>query len=75
MARKKKNILPKNLVFQGNLDPVKLLVGGKEMKKNVLEILQDMESKEFIFNLGHGILPETKIEMVEDLIKIVRNFK
>ena len=29
----------------------------------------------YIFNLGHGILPETKIEIVEELIKIVRNFK
>ena len=29
----------------------------------------------YIFNLGHGILPETKIDMVEELVKIVRNFK
>jgi len=29
----------------------------------------------YVFNLGHGILPETKIEMVEELVKIVRNYK
>ncbi len=69
------NILPKNIVFQGNLDPVKLLVGGKEMKKDVLEILQDMENKEFIFNLGHGILPQTPRENVQECVNLIRDFK
>ena len=69
------NILPEKIVFQGNLDPVKLLVGGKEMRKNVMEILKDMESKEFIFNLGHGILPQTSRENVQECINLIRDFK
>jgi len=69
------NILPKSIVFQGNLDPAKLLVGGKEMEKNVLEILRDMESKDLIFNLGHGILPQTPMENVQECINLIREFR
>ena len=68
------NNLPKNLIFQGNLDPVKLLVGGTAMKESVLKILRDMEGKDFIFNLGHGILPQTPRKNVEECIRLVRNF-
>ena len=68
------NNLPKNLIFQGNLDPVKLLVGGTAMKDSVLKILRDMEGKDFIFNLGHGILPQTPRKNVEECIRLVRNF-
>ena len=49
-------LVPKNIVFQGNLDPIKLIAGGKEMKNSVINILKEMNDKEFIFNLGHGIL-------------------
>ncbi len=60
---------------QGGLDP-KLLLADKEiLKKEVEKYLHIFKDHPYIFNLGHGILPETKIEMVEDLIKIVRNFK
>ena len=45
------------------------------LKKEVEKYLHVFKDHPYIFNLGHGILPETKIEMVEDLIKIVRNFK
>ena len=45
------------------------------LKKQVLKYLDIFKDHPYIFNLGHGILPETKIEMVEELIKIVRNFK
>ncbi len=69
------NIFPKNLVFQGNLDPVKLLVGGDEMKKSVIQILKDMKEKDFIFNLGHGILPETPRENVVRCVNLVKKFK
>tara|TARA_Y100001970_G_C14246257_1_gene868498 strand:+ start:3688 stop:4653 length:966 start_codon:yes stop_codon:yes gene_type:complete len=67
--------LPKELVFQGNLDPIKLLVGGKEMEKAILEILKDMQGKDFIFNLGHGILPKTPRENVIKCIKLVKESK
>ena len=60
---------------QGGLDPKILLTDKEILKKEVEKYLHIFKDHPYIFNLGHGILPETKIEMVEDLIKIVRNFK
>ncbi len=60
---------------QGGLDPKILLTDKEVLKKEVEKYLHIFKDHPYIFNLGHGILPETKIEMVEDLIKIVRNFK
>ena len=61
------NILPEKLVFQGNLDPIRLLVGGSEMKEEILSIMKDMRDKSFIFNLGHGILPKTPTKMLNSV--------
>ena len=61
--------------IQGGLDPKILLTNKEILKKEVEKYLNIFKDHPYIFNLGHGILPETKIEMVEDLIKIVRNFK
>ena len=61
--------------IQGGLDPKILLTDKEVLKKEVEKYLYIFKDHPYIFNLGHGILPETKIEMVEDLIKIVRNFK
>ena len=61
--------------IQGGLDPKILLTDKEVLKKEVEKYLYIFKDHPYIFNLGHGILPETKIEMVEDLIKIVRDFK
>ena len=61
--------------IQGGLDPKILLSDQKTMKIEVEKYLNIFKDHPYVFNLGHGILPETKIEMVEELIKIVRNFK
>jgi uroporphyrinogen decarboxylase len=61
--------------IQGGLDPKILLTDRETLKIEVERYLNIFKDHPYIFNLGHGILPETKIEMVEDLIKIVRNFK
>ena len=61
--------------IQGGIDPKILLTDKEILKKEVEKYLHVFKDHPYIFNLGHGILPETKIEMVEDLIKIVRNFK
>ena len=61
--------------IQGGLDPKILLTDQKTLKIEVEKYLGIFKDHPYIFNLGHGILPETKIEMVEELIKIVRNFK
>lgn len=62
-----------NGVLQGNLDNFLLAFGSKEKIENeVSAILRDFSDAPFIFNLGHGILPETPIENVELLIKLIR---
>ncbi len=61
--------------IQGGLDPKVLLTDQETLKIEVEKYLSIFKDHPYIFNLGHGILPETKIEMVEELIKIVRNFK
>ena len=58
---------------QGNLDPLALLVGRKALDEAVDAILDAFMEGPFIFNLGHGILPDTPIEHVEQLIGRVRD--
>ena len=72
---------PKNLIknidlpIQGGLHPEALLTNKAHLKKEVIKYLEIFKDHPYVFNLGHGILPETKIEMVEELVKIVRDFK
>ena len=71
----KKIVKEIKIPVQGGLDPQILLTNKETLKQEVEKYLNIFKDHPYIFNLGHGILPETKIEMVEDLIKIVRNFK
>jgi uroporphyrinogen decarboxylase len=57
---------------QGNLDPVLLLAGGPELDRRVASTLAALGSGPFIFNLGHGILPETPIEHITRLVSLVK---
>jgi uroporphyrinogen decarboxylase len=57
---------------QGNLDPLALIAGGDVLKDAVKNILSAFEGRPHIFNLGHGILPDTPIENVELLLNLVR---
>jgi uroporphyrinogen decarboxylase len=57
---------------QGNLDPIALIAGGVALDRAVDDILAAMEGRPHIFNLGHGILPETPIAHVEQLLKRIR---
>jgi uroporphyrinogen decarboxylase len=59
-------------VLQGNLDPIALVAGGAALDRAVDTVLQATAGKPFIFNLGHGILQETPIAHVEQLVKRVR---
>ncbi|HVW73216.1 MAG TPA: uroporphyrinogen decarboxylase [Rhizomicrobium sp.] len=58
--------------LQGNLDPIALVAGGAALDRAVDNILEAMQGKPHIFNLGHGILQETPIAHVEQLLKRVR---
>jgi uroporphyrinogen decarboxylase len=64
--------LPPRLALQGNLDPIALLAGGASLDEGIDHVLADFAGRAHIFNLGHGILPETPIENVERLVRRVR---
>lgn len=64
--------LPAGLALQGNLDPLALIAGGAALDANIDRIMSAMSGRPHIFNLGHGILPETPIAHVEALVKRVR---
>ena len=59
--------------IQGNLDPLALLVGGAALDRSIDAILQAFSRGPFIFNLGHGVLPDTPIAHVEQLVARVRS--
>ena len=61
-----------DMVLQGNLDPMVLVEGGEKMEKQIAVILQKTRGTKHIFNLGHGIVPQTPPEHVARLIELVR---
>ena len=65
--------LPDTLPVQGNLDPLRLVAGGKQLDERVDQIVSAFASRPHIFNLGHGIVPETPIEHVAALVDRVKN--
>ena len=64
--------LPEGLPLQGNLDPLLLLAGGPDLERAVRRILEALEGRPHVFNLGHGIDKETPIAHVEQLLEVVR---
>jgi uroporphyrinogen decarboxylase len=64
--------LPPGLPVQGNLDPLALIAGGTALERSVRSIISAFEDRPHIFNLGHGILPDTPVEHVEQLLELVR---
>jgi uroporphyrinogen decarboxylase len=64
--------LPAGLPVQGNLDPLALIAGGTDLTRAVDTILSAFSDRPHVFNLGHGILPDTPIEHVEKLLTLVR---
>jgi uroporphyrinogen decarboxylase len=64
--------LPEDLPVQGNLDPLALIAGGVMLDGAVDRILEAFAGRPHVFNLGHGILPDTPIAHVEHLLARVR---
>ena len=64
--------LPKGMPVQGNLDPLALVAGGEPLRSAVARILEALGGRPHIFNLGHGILQDTPIAHVEELIASVK---
>jgi uroporphyrinogen decarboxylase len=63
------------VVLQGNLDPLRLVVGGEALDAEVDAILAAMAGRPHIFNLGHGITPDTPVENVARLVERVRAWR
>ena len=64
--------LPRSLPVQGNLDPLRVLAGGAQMEARAEAIIAGFANRPHIFNLGHGIVPETPIAHVEQLVALVK---
>ncbi len=71
-----RDVLQKKTVLQGNLSPDILIKGGDEMKHGVRAIMENLVRKNHphIFNLGHGVLPETPPEHVAELVDLVHGW-
>ena len=64
--------LPETMPLQGNLDPLALITGGTELGTAVQRILDAFAGRPHIFNLGHGILQDTPIAHVQDMLRQVK---
>lgn len=64
--------LPESVAVQGNLDPMALVAGGAALRREALAIRDAMRGRPHIFNLGHGILPQTAPSHVSDLVGMIR---
>jgi len=62
------------VAVQGNLDPLALIAGGEALDRSIDDVLANYAKGRLIFNLGHGIQPETPIAHVEQMVKRVRAF-
>jgi uroporphyrinogen decarboxylase len=63
------------VAVQGNLDPLALIAGGAALDRAIDDVLSNFAAGRLIFNLGHGILPETPIAHVEQMIQRVRAYQ
>jgi uroporphyrinogen decarboxylase len=64
--------VPPTVALQGNLDPMALLAGGAALRQEAGTILDAMRHRPFVFNLGHGIVPQTPPDHVAELVSLVR---
>lgn len=65
-------ILPGHVAAQGNLDPMALVAGGAALTRETDAVLDALRGRPFVFNLGHGIVPETPVAHVDALVRRVR---
>ena len=69
--RQKKDI---KIPVQGGLDPKILLTDKETIKKEIIKYLDIFKNHPYIFNLGHGVLPETDPNMFEYMVNTVKNY-
>jgi uroporphyrinogen decarboxylase len=66
--------LRSEVILQGNLDPAMVVAGGTAMREAAVRILETLGPDRLVFNLGHGLLPQTPPENVADLVELVRSW-
>jgi uroporphyrinogen decarboxylase len=69
------SVLQRQVTVQGNLDPVLLAIGGRAMAEGAAHVLSALGKGPFVFNLGHGILPETPPDNVGRLCDFIRRWR
>lgn len=72
LAWARDELAPRGLALQGNLDPMLLVAGGPELEREARRMVETMQGVPYIFNLGHGITPETDPAHVEAMLRAVR---
>ena len=68
----------KKRALQGNLDPTILYADKKTIEEEVLKLLREVSKNRktlYVFNLGHGLMPDMELEKVKHLVEVVKNFK
>jgi len=74
--RNVKDSLPQGIAVQGNLDPFVLYADKKVIKEKILQLFERMRGQDgFIFNLGHGIMPDIPFDNVKYAIEVVKDFR
>lgn len=69
-----REVLQAKACLQGNLDPLTLVAGGEALWRAAEDILEQLAGGPFVFNLGHGIVPETPLEHVAMLVEQIRSW-
>ena len=64
-----------NVCLQGGMDPKIMLLDDKKIKEEAEKYLKIFKNLPYIFNLGHGLLPETEPEKVKKLVNFVKNYE
>lgn len=67
-----RELVPEGVGVQGNLDPLRLVAGGEQMARRADEIVAAFADRPHVFNLGHGVVPETPVEHVAALVERVK---
>tara|TARA_X000000950_G_scaffold95395_1_gene120190 strand:- start:1376 stop:2365 length:990 start_codon:yes stop_codon:yes gene_type:complete len=63
-----------DIILQGNLKPTTLIEGGRKLKNGIKKILNKFNENKHIFNLSHGVLPQTPVKNIEILVDTIRNY-
>ena len=70
----KENLLEQGIVVQGNLENTSLIAGGDILDKKIKNIINTWKDYPFIFNLGHGILPNTPPSNVKQAVDLIKSY-